>query len=62
MSNFGKDFKPLLYNIWNTPKQDNDRKHFGAFPVVFMENLLYYHTDPSDIVYDPFGGGEGEGE
>ena len=48
---------PLLYNIWNTPKQDNDRKHFGAFPEIFMENLLYYHTKPLDIIYDPFGGG-----
>lgn len=57
LSEFTKDFKPLLYNIWNTQKQDNDRKHFGAFPEIFMENLLYYHTDPLDIVYDPFGGG-----
>ena len=31
-----QNFKPLLYNIWNTPKQDNDRKHFGAFP--FADN------------------------
>lgn len=50
-------FKPILYNIWNTPKQDNARKYFGAFPEVFMENLLHYHTEPFDIVYDPFGGG-----
>jgi len=52
-----KNFTPLLYNIWNTPKQDNDRKHFGAFPEIFMKNLIYYHTEPLDIVYDPFGGG-----
>lgn len=57
LSKSAKDFSPLLYNIWNTPKQDNDRKHFGAFPEVFMENLLYYHTEPKDIVFDPFGGG-----
>jgi len=25
MSIFGKDFKPLLYSIWNQAKQDNDR-------------------------------------
>jgi len=50
-------FKPFIYNIWNTSKQDNERKHFGAFPEVFMENLLYYHTNPLDIVFDPFGGG-----
>jgi len=52
-----KIFKPFIYNIWNTAKQDNERKHFGAFPEVFMENLLYYHTNPLDIVFDPFGGG-----
>jgi len=51
------NFTPLLYNIWNLPKQDNDRKHFGAFPELFMENLIHYHTEPLDIVYDPFGGG-----
>ena len=54
---FGQKFKPLLYNIWNLPKQDNDRKHFGAFPELFMENLLHFHTKPLDIVFDPFGGG-----
>lgn len=48
---------PLLYNIWNLSKQDNDRKHFGAFPELFMENLLHYHSKPLDIIYDPFGGG-----
>ena len=57
MSDFRQTFKPLLYNIWNLPKQDNDRKHFGAFPECFMENLLHYHTEPLDIIYDPFGGG-----
>jgi len=45
----------LLYNIWNTPKGDNN-SHFGHFPLVFMKNLLYYHTKPFDLVYDPFAG------
>lgn len=57
LSEMGKTFKPLLYNIWNLQKQDNERKHFGAFPEYFMENLLHYHTEPLDIVFDPFGGG-----
>lgn len=57
IGDFCETFKPLLYNIWNLPKQDNDRKHFGAFPEYFMENLMHYHTKPSDIIYDPFGGG-----
>lgn len=46
-----------LYNIWNLQKQDNVVDRFGQFPQVFMENLLYYHTQPLDIIYDPFAGG-----
>jgi len=57
LSDFTKDFKPLLYNVWKLQKQDNERKHFGAFPELFMENLLHYHSDPLDIIFDPFGGG-----
>jgi hypothetical protein len=52
-----QNFNPFLYNIWNTPKQDNSVSYFGAFPEIFMENLLWYHTNQMDIVYDPFGGG-----
>lgn len=51
-----KEFKPFIYNIWNTQKQDHETDHFGSFPLVFMENLLYYHTKPKDIVFDPFAG------
>jgi hypothetical protein len=36
------NFEPFLYNIWNTPKQDNERKHFGAFPEIFLENLIRF--------------------
>jgi DNA modification methylase len=57
MQIFREDFSPLLYSVWNLQKQDNERKHFGAFPELFMENLLHYHTEPLDIVFDPFGGG-----
>jgi len=45
----------LLYNIWNSAKGDNN-SHFGHFPILFMKNLLYYHTEPFDLVYDPFAG------
>jgi len=57
IAEFPKTFEPMLYAIWKQHKQDNDRKHFGAFPEVYMENLLHYHTNPLDIVFDPFGGG-----
>lgn len=50
--------KPFRYNIWNLQKQDNQNStHFGSFPQIFMENLLYYYTEPRDIVFDPFAGG-----
>lgn len=53
-----KDFKPPLYNIWNLSKQDNATdSHFGSFPLFFMKSLLYYHTKPLDIIFDPFAGG-----
>ena len=50
-----KEFKPFLYNIWNTPK-GNETDHFGSFPLIFMKNLLHYHTNQMDIIYDPFAG------
>lgn len=49
------DFKPFIYNIWNTQK-GNDTEHFGSFPKIFMDNLLYFHTNPLDIIFDPFAG------
>jgi transposase len=53
-----KDFSPPLYNIWSLQKQDNSTtSHFGSFPLYFMKSLLYYHTEPWDIVFDPFAGG-----
>lgn len=55
ISEMQQNFSPLLYNIWNTQK-GNETDHFGSFPKVFMDNLLYYHTEPLDIVFDPFAG------
>lgn len=53
-----KTFTPPLYNIWNLAKQDNATdSHFGSFPLYFMKALLHYHTEPLDIVFDPFAGG-----
>jgi len=58
MAESTKDFKPYIYNIWNLQKQDNAMEsRFGSFPQPFMENLLYYHTKPLDVIYDPMAGG-----
>ena len=45
----------FIYNIWNKSKGD-DNSYFGHFPKSFMKNLLYYHTQPFGLVYDPFAG------
>lgn len=50
-------FKPELYNVWYSHKMDHATTHFGAFPEWMMSNLLYYYTQPFDLVYDPFAGG-----
>ena len=46
-----------IYNIWNQQSYDSDNTHFGKFPFIFMENLIYYYTQPFDVVFDPFTGG-----
>ena len=51
------NFSPYLYNIWKQLEINNEQKYFGNFPIEYMENLLYYYTEPFDIVYDPFVGG-----
>jgi len=45
----------FLYNIWNIPSGDN-KEFYGHFPERFMYNLLYYHTEENDLIYDPFAG------
>jgi DNA methylase len=32
-------------------------KQFGYTPPELIDNILYYYTEPHDIVFDPFGGG-----
>jgi len=51
------NFKPFLYNLWNLSQMNNETSHFGNVPLEFTENLLYYYTNPFDIIYDPFAGG-----
>lgn len=58
MGEMQQDFTPPLYNIWNLQKQDNATdSHFGSFPLYFMKSLLYYHTQPWNVIFDPFAGG-----
>lgn len=52
-----RDFEPELYSVWNFAKATNEVKHFGNIPPEISDNLLYYYTQPGDVVFDPFGGG-----
>lgn len=51
------EFRPFLYNVWNVQRLGEQPRHFGNMPIEFVENLLYYYTEPFDVVYDPFAGG-----
>src|SRR6516165_3336287 len=47
------------FDIWQfaTADQDDDsQSYFGAMPPQVMENLLWFFTEPGDIVVDPFAG------
>lgn len=46
-----------MYNLWSFPSLSEDQlKYPGQLPRGLIENLLWYHTKPFDIVYDPFAG------
>jgi len=53
----GIDFSPELYTIWNFGEATNVVRHFGNIPPQILDNLLYYYTQPLDVVFDPFAGG-----
>ncbi len=55
-SNFS-DFEPQLYTTWNFSKLTNKTKIFGSIPQEILDNLLYYYTEPFNVIFDPFAGG-----
>lgn len=48
-------YERFLYNIWILPRGDEE-DYFGHFPYRFMQNLLFYHSEENDLIYDPFAG------
>lgn len=47
-----------IYNIWNIgTRAKTEDEYPGRLPLDVMENLLYYYTNPFDIVLDPMAGG-----
>jgi ParB-like chromosome segregation protein Spo0J len=51
------DFKPPIYNIWKQQERSEQIDHFGNTEIKWLDNLLYLHTQPFDVVVDPFAGG-----
>ena len=52
-----RDFDPQVYTVWNFSKLTNKTTVFGSIPQEIIDNLLYYYTEPFNVVFDPFGGG-----
>lgn len=46
-----------IFNLWNFGKSNDALKYPGQIPSQIMENLLWYYTNPFDVVYDPMAGG-----
>jgi len=47
------------FDIWQFATADQDagsQSYFGALPPQVVENLLWFFTEPGDIVVDPFAG------
>jgi len=45
-----------LFNVWNFPNRQNVLDFNGAIPREIVENVLYYYTEPFDLIVDPMGG------
>ncbi len=59
MVEFKRLFKLQLYDVWSfqglTP--GFGKPHPGNLPAELIANLLYYFTDPGDLIVDPMAGG-----
>ena len=47
------------FDVWQfatTDKEDGQQSYFGAVPPQVLENLLWFYTEPGDIVVDLFAG------
>jgi hypothetical protein len=51
------DFDVPIYNVWKQQSRSEGSSHFGNSEVRWVDNLLYFYTEPFDVVLDPFAGG-----
>lgn len=45
------------FDIWQFSKSNSDSTYFGQMPPQVVENLLWFYTEPGQVVFDPFAGG-----
>lgn len=48
------------FDVWNFQSSADDAgtgSYFGKMPPQIVENLLWFYTEPGQIVFDPFAGG-----
>jgi len=50
------DFEAPIYNIWKQQEKSAGISYYGNSEVRWLDNLLYFYTEPFDIVVDPFAG------
>jgi DNA modification methylase len=47
------------FDVWQfatADKEDRQQSYFGALPPQVIQNLLWFHTEPGDVVVDLFAG------
>jgi hypothetical protein len=45
------------FDVWQFQKAEGESSYFGRMPRQVVENLLWFYTEPGQIVVDPFVGG-----
>jgi hypothetical protein len=45
------------FDVWQFQQADGDSRYFGKMLPQVVENLLWFYTEPGDIVVDPMAGG-----
>lgn len=45
------------FDVWDFSAADGDTSFFGRMPEQVIENLLWFYTEPRQIIVDPFAGG-----
>jgi len=45
------------FDVWQFQTSDGESSYFGKMPPQVVENLLWFYTEPGQVIFDPFAGG-----